>query len=90
MSEEITLKFQPDNVYRSVKVPIVNPPTLSETVRDLFEFIDKEVDLKGAKNTQLRKLQNAVEAIVYQEKKHATTQCGMRKVIRKKVLKQKA
>ena len=35
MSEDVKLP-QPDNVYRSVKPKVNNPPTLSETVRNLF------------------------------------------------------
>ena len=61
-------------------------PTLGEAVRVLFDFMDKEIDVKNyAKKSTLRSLQNKVEAIVYQEKKHATTQCELRRVGRKSI-----
>ena len=63
-----------------------NQPTIGEAVRALFDFMDKEIDVKNyAKKATLRQLQNKVEAIVYQEKKHATTQCELRKVGRKSI-----
>ena len=41
----------------------------------------------NAKRQQLKELQKRVESIVYVEKKHATTQCELRKVGRKSIRK---
>lgn len=69
-----------------LKPQVINQPTLGEAVRALFDFMDKEIDVKNyAKKQTLRTLQNKVESIVYQEKKHATTQCEYRRVGRKSI-----
>ena len=48
--------------------------------------MDKEVEIKNqTKKATLRSLQSQVEAIVYQERKHATTQCELRRVGRKRI-----
>ena len=43
-------------------------------LQEFFDFIQKEVEVKNqAKRQTLKDLQKKVEAIVYVEKKHATT-----------------
>ena len=55
-------------------------------MKAIFDFIDKEVEVKNqAKRQTLKDLQKQVETIVYVEKKHATTQCELRKVGRKSI-----
>ena len=58
--------FEENHNRGGLKPQQTNQPTLGEAVRALFDFMDKEIDVKNnAKKTTLRSLQNKVEAIVY-------------------------